>query len=90
MPSALVIAVAVFLAAGAGYVLLVVIDWRGRRSVADTTGADSGGSWPSESGGLSSWFSNTASDVMGNPINGGGSDSGSGGDGGGGDGGGGD
>lgn len=87
MPSALVIAVAVFLAAGAGYVLLVVIDWRGRRRVADTTAADSGGSWPWESGGPSGWFSNTASDVMGNPIDGGGSD---GGDGGGGDGGGGD
>ncbi|CCD90244.1 conserved hypothetical protein; putative signal peptide [Bradyrhizobium sp. ORS 285] len=88
MPSALIIAVAVCLAAGACYVLLVVVDWKRRRRGVDTTGADSGGSWPWESGTSSGWFGNTATDVMGNPVDGGGSDSGS--DGGGGDGGGGD
>ncbi|NPU09460.1 hypothetical protein HL667_13760 [Bradyrhizobium sp. 83012] len=84
MPSALIIAVAICLAAGACYVLLVVVDWKGRGRGADTTGADAGGSWPWESGAPSSWFNNTATDAMGNPIDGGGSDGG-GGDGGGGD-----
>lgn len=79
------------------YALLVRADRRrtGRRAVVDITGSDSGGGWAGESGfRFSSWFSNTATDAMGNPIDGGGcsggSGGGSGGDGGGGDGGGGD
>jgi hypothetical protein len=87
MPSALIIALAICLAAGACYVLLVVVDLKGRRRVVDT-GDSGGGSWPWESGAASGWFKNTATDVMGNPIDGGGSDGGGsdgGGDGGGGD-----
>ncbi|WP_316231063.1 hypothetical protein [Bradyrhizobium sp. SZCCHNR1051] len=71
------------------YALLVRAD-RGpnrRRSSTDTTISDSGSSSHDGQGiGLASWFSNTSSDVMGNPIDGGGD----GGDSGGGDGGGGD
>ncbi|WP_345778925.1 hypothetical protein [Bradyrhizobium ontarionense] len=90
------IVVAVGLTSAVCYGLLVRADRRrrtGRRSLVDTTGSDSGGGWTEGSGfSFSSWFSNTTTDAMGNPIDGGSgsSDGGSDGGGGGGDGGGGD
>jgi len=90
MSGTMAFAVAVGLTSAACYALLVRADRRqGRRRVSsdgasiDTSSASS----DSEGSGFASWFSNTATDVMGTPIDGG-SDSGS--DGGGGDGGGGD
>ncbi|XUM19453.1 hypothetical protein ACRAVF_17025 [Bradyrhizobium oligotrophicum S58] len=89
MTPAMTIVMAIGLTSAVCYALLVRADRRTnrRRSSSDGTGVDSGGpSDASDGTGLASWFSNTSSDVMGNPIDGGG-DSG---DGGGGDGGGGD
>ncbi|CCD93119.1 conserved hypothetical protein [Bradyrhizobium sp. ORS 375] len=87
MTVALVIAVAVGLTSAVGYLLLVLND---RRRQGSRRWSSDGGSLDASSGSgfnLGNWFSNTATDVMGNPIDGGGD---SGGDGGGGDGGGGD
>ncbi|GLH78211.1 hypothetical protein SSBR45G_31200 [Bradyrhizobium sp. SSBR45G] len=84
------IAVAIGLTSAVSYVLLVLNDRRpgARRWSSDGNGIDAGGSSSGSHGfNLASWFSNTTTDVMGNPIDGGGD---SGGDGGGGDGGGGD
>ncbi|MGJ4957652.1 hypothetical protein ACQR1H_18545 [Bradyrhizobium sp. HKCCYLRH2015] len=89
MTPVMTIVVAIGLTSAACYALLVRAGRRPhhRRSSADSTSVDSDGASSSSQGsGVASWFSNTSSDVMGNPIDGGG-DSG---DGGGGDGGGGD
>ncbi|CCE02420.1 conserved hypothetical protein [Bradyrhizobium sp. STM 3809] len=85
MPGALIIAVAICMAAGVCYVLLVVVDWKGRRGGIDPSSSDSGGSSPWDSAASSGWFSNTATDVMGNPIDSGGDSGGDGGGDGGGD-----
>ena len=88
MSSTMAAVVAVGLTSALCYALLVRADRRrGRRRVSsDGNSMDtSGGSGDSQGLGLASWFSNTTTDAMGNPIDGG-SDSGS--DGGGGDGGG--
>jgi hypothetical protein len=83
--------VALGVTSAACYVLLVRADRkRVRRRSGSDSGADSSGASGSDGFSFASWFGNTAStDVMGNPIDGGGFDGGGGGDGGGGDGGGG-
>lgn len=76
MTTPIAIAMAVCLTSALGYVLLVRADRRrdARRSPADNdTRRDSGVSDSGTDGsGLSSWFFNTSTDAMGNPIDGGG------------------
>ncbi|BAM87887.1 conserved hypothetical protein [Bradyrhizobium oligotrophicum S58] len=90
MSSTMAVAVAVGLTSALCYALLVWADRRqSRRRVSSDGGSmdTSSASGDGQGFGLASWFSNTTTDVMGNPMD---SGSDSGGDGGGGDGGGGD
>lgn len=93
MTSTMTLVVAVGLSSAACYVLMLRADRRKSRrgGGGDTSGPDAGSTSDAGEGfNLASWFGHSATDSMGNPIDGGGSDggdSGSGGDGGGGGGG---